>query len=853
MPVENFQKHFEPEQAIIEKNREDFKDTLPSPVMYYVARSISPRQKLSKSIFSSGTNDIFVVTGVERHHLTILANGKLTDSSRNQVRRTEITVSFILLERVGDWTQLQAKATKPIHLISCDYAKQDFIWVESRGEVKILQNHIIYNNSKQFAENDFIAEVNQNNSLRRQNRPVIISDSPGMGKSILLAEIGRKLQHLGGSSCRVIYVVMGEWITKLKEYLQHKTGMENGIMETLCNNACLNELAVNSLTLHFSNTEESSTKLELLFDGFDEIHSAYFQLATDALKFLINSTKNVRVWVTTRPHMLDILENCLGVLGYNIIPFTTSDQTRFLKMFWSQGIENAVTERLSHFAKSCLERLKSQMNSHEDDIAGIPLQCMLIAEAFSKEAKSYAELENAEPEFEWDLNVKTIMDLYDLYLSNMLSKYILTLQMQDSDLSLSSRELKNAHSYLAFRLILPLMELDFLQFDIDAFHFQDLYGVGIVVANGSQDAPRFIHRTFAEYFIARSMAECMGEGRWNSTSAMLDVLGTSEIQVMEVDDFLKVPTCQFTFPVICYFLDSMLERQKNTTFVQLPDFELAEVNNMLLACSNASFFHLLTFLRSQIPNRNTKWFIDWPGIVLNAVYKSSREIVHCIGNIGHLTELCQLNAFDYIEEKTALHLAIKRGNYSIVEYLLNFHGFRQLVEVGDRSMNDLMQYCLEETEGCNDEEISQRLQTLKLLLELRPDFLNQRDEFGTPPLLAGEIHIDLIIKLITRGATITGVTLEENQTLLHHVSASKYVTSGGIHRLLLALPRQDLENVVNLRDEDGNTFLHYLVFWSNIEKETLDLLKHCGADFNAINSKGKKMSPKMLNVCLVFK
>jgi len=69
-----------------------------------------------------------------------------------------------------------------------------------------------------------------------------------------------------------------------------------------------------------------------MLDGFDEISPFYKDTVIDFLQAL-RRTAVEQLWVTTRPHLREYLEDKLQQLSYTLEPFSEGNQVEFLKNF----------------------------------------------------------------------------------------------------------------------------------------------------------------------------------------------------------------------------------------------------------------------------------------------------------------------------------------------------------------------------------------------------------------------------------------------------------------------------------------------------------------------------------------
>jgi ribosomal protein L11 methylase PrmA len=71
-----------------------------------------------------------------------------------------------------------------------------------------------------------------------------------------------------------------------------------------------------------------------MLDGFDEIIPNYKKSVIRLLQAL-RQTAVEQLWVTTRPHLTNELEDVLQQLSYTLEPFSEKDQVKFLTKFCS--------------------------------------------------------------------------------------------------------------------------------------------------------------------------------------------------------------------------------------------------------------------------------------------------------------------------------------------------------------------------------------------------------------------------------------------------------------------------------------------------------------------------------------
>lgn len=308
------------------------KDNFPAEVPFYVPRRVVGKCRLTNDIFKRNCQDIFLFIGIERYKMAeLVTDGEEVGISSDQIRKRVPTCRYIILEEPVHFMKICQATHCPVHLIS--YENETFSWIKSRGGMYAIQKSVDIKILARMEEMELVDILTKSETL---NQPVCVSDTAGMGKTILLAKIGRIIRNTCPEK-QVVFAVVSELVYILKAKMfstssdQEKLEMFKDI---LIDSACENPFGKCLLKSKLESGTSEKVCLELLLDGFDEVSAEDFDLAYECLSFLTEKLTRVRLWVTTRPHFLHALENHLQTLGYNIEPFDTSDQVRFLEMYW---------------------------------------------------------------------------------------------------------------------------------------------------------------------------------------------------------------------------------------------------------------------------------------------------------------------------------------------------------------------------------------------------------------------------------------------------------------------------------------------------------------------------------------
>ena len=105
-----------------------------------------------------------------------------------------------------------------------------------------------------------------------------------------------------------------------------------------------------------------------MLDGFDEISPFYKDTVIDLLK-AVRQTAVEQLWVTTRPHLREYLEDKLQQLSYTLEPFSEGNQVEILTKFWrlkdwfteQEGKEEEVEkDKLDVYAEHLIKKLAAK-------------------------------------------------------------------------------------------------------------------------------------------------------------------------------------------------------------------------------------------------------------------------------------------------------------------------------------------------------------------------------------------------------------------------------------------------------------------------------------------------------------
>jgi hypothetical protein len=282
----------------------------------------------------------------------------------------------------------------------------------------------------------------------------------------------------------------------------------------------------------------------------------YKEIVIDMLQVL-KQTSLEQLWVTTRPHLREELEDNLQCLSYTLQAFSELEQVEFLKKFWLQNsnLEDKNEKRLQIYATALIRNLAQSISDKDREFAGIPLQTHMLAEAFKEDFTSFYLSEKSEPELSQKLDLvglyrRFIGSKYDIFFKEK-SKFQPGNLGADGIHERESKNIKLEHQLLALEALFTAEQDIFMQIHCNStLSDEDLARIGIAQRN-NEGKPHFIHRTFAEYFVADFLIN------------QLTKKTTQQVQVKELllNEILLREDCH----VIRAFLNGLLENSKPST------------------------------------------------------------------------------------------------------------------------------------------------------------------------------------------------------------------------------------------------------------------------------------------------
>jgi hypothetical protein len=203
------------------------------------------------------------------------------------------------------------------------------------------------------------------------------------------------------------------------------------------------------------------------------------------------------------------LEDIVKKLAFTLEPFTPENQIEFLELYWNEDIKRYNEGNLRMFAEKLLSLCSQNYSDKDWEFTGIPLQTMMLGEAFVKEAEEYCS--------KGELNLLEKLNLLDLFNKFWEKKCDIQLSEKNAMGSSKPEVEREKESYLGKHMIAALITLFSLSNKnrlLGAINALDLEQTNRFLQIGrseqfgltrgmTDEKPHFVHRCFAEYFAAK--------------------------------------------------------------------------------------------------------------------------------------------------------------------------------------------------------------------------------------------------------------------------------------------------------------------------------------------------------------
>ena len=429
-----------------------------------------------------------------------------------------------------------------------------FLWQQSQGSSEKLREYIHTDSSHTYTADDLDKLLEQ----AVHQRVMLISDTAGMGKSTLLTHLSKQIKQN----------FPAKWVVRI-DLNDHTDALKTLIQRQIDKKKAADFVSTKLLKLKpsleielFKQCCEQKQKLRIviMMDGFDEISSSYKKIVTDLLQAL-RQTAVEQLWVTTRPHLRNELEDKLQQLSYTLEPFSEEDQFEFLTKFWSlkdwfAEVDNEERQEVKNKLETCatqlIKNVAKSISDKDIKFTGIPLQCRMLAEAFDEEIKTFCLASESMAKLPLKLD---LLDLYEKFLNRKYDIY-LEEKLKISNTNTGAMEARNIivqnirenHQIVALNLFFAEEQVNMLRINSrGTFSPEELSRIGIAQVN-CEGKLHFIHSTLAEYYVAECLVNNLTER--NNTSL--------QVQTFLLKDIIR----EEEYKVIRVFIDGLISRSE---------------------------------------------------------------------------------------------------------------------------------------------------------------------------------------------------------------------------------------------------------------------------------------------------
>lgn len=389
------------------------------------------------------------------------------------------------------------------------------------GTSKVIIDN--YDDDK-FVERSFTTYRNVDQILSTTNNGAVsflLSGEAGTGKSTMLSRITLKLKDM-----HPLF-----WVTRINLH-EHVVAFADKSIDN----------PLEMVLKYFVKTESTSlrvfeqklfrklyeeAKVILLLDAVDEIAPRFVE---EVLTLIENLSQKTQLWITTRPHLTDDLKQILStkiILEFN--PFSREDQLKCATRFWRKEL-NLSDEIDGRKLAICAENIISLFTESINEfvwkpVVGAPLLTSMIAETYLKYVHEYV---NSGKE---TFALPEHIDIFDLF-KEFVAKKICIVNREKGILAANEKAENEVFSHdtiavferFALKFIFERnisADLNYVYHDaqfgdrtlmIDRHNIQRC---GLVVFSANAE-PYFIHKTFAEFFVANFIVKSLKNASYAS-------------------------------------------------------------------------------------------------------------------------------------------------------------------------------------------------------------------------------------------------------------------------------------------------------------------------------------------------
>jgi len=725
--------------------------------------------------------------------------------------------------------------------------ENSFLWRESSCNIDIIRRYI---NETKCRKHDIESVIEM------RDRIMLLVAEPGMGKSTFLSHMEHEIKKRN-SAVWVLRINLNEHTRALDDIEFEEENIDK-CTTFLWSAAHSEEQAALKMTKKiFQQALEQTGKMVIILDGFDEISPRYSPKVNILIRAIRNKTYS-QILVSSRFSYRQNLEDIVIKLAFTLQPFTLENQIEFLEKYWKKAIKIYKEGNLRMFAEKLLSLCSQNFSDKDGEFTGIPLQTMMLGEAFVKEAVEYCS--------KGQLNLPEKFNLLDLF-NKFLEKKCDIYYSEKNAMDITKPEVKcEEESNLQQHMIAALISLfspsekNGLVGAVNAFELEqanmflksgraEQFGIIREVKDGK---PHFIHRCFAEYFAAKWFTD-----NFRKCEVFIsDTFFNSTYEVTrDIFDRMLAEDSEIHVAILNNNISAVEEFLKNKADINTVD-KGGRTALHLAASYNCPIIQQLMSIPGIEANKPDE-ILRWTPLRYADRTKSWMAMDILLQNAANADDIVLTRRNSEAQEwgQRALWKCASNGYRKLLEFMLNCGTEVNLVlKVHEnlRGKNTLLHiasfYCQVEVINilvgrgadiniCNAKNetalhvaaISGSVEIIKILLDKGMSF-DLKDAENTTPLHLSALHgnLEATKALVERGASLTNTDKCGATPLLWaaykgQIEVFRYLTEIGAD--------------INIRDINRNSALHHAAFSGSVEIIKILLDKRMSFDLkNAENS-----------------
>jgi len=308
----------------------------------------------------------------------------------------------------------QQNPTRNVHWLE-KKKSGELVWQQSQGNLQVLRKYIDNQKSHSYATSDLDTLLQQ----VKHQKIMFIADKEGMGKTTVLTHLSKRIKEIYPAHW-LVRIDLNGYTELLKSERENKVDGK-WVLEFVSGEVLKLESHLEKELFKKSFTGNGISKLVVIVDGFEEISPRYKETVIDMLQVL-KHTSLEQLWVSTRPHLREELEDNLQQMSYTLQPLSAEQQVEFLKKYWlrNPNFEATKPHRLDSYAEALIKYMAQTISDKENELTGIPLQTHMLAETFEEGFRTFYYSDKTQPELPQTLE---LLELYGRFIDSKYNIY----------------------------------------------------------------------------------------------------------------------------------------------------------------------------------------------------------------------------------------------------------------------------------------------------------------------------------------------------------------------------------------------------------------------------------------------